>query len=736
MKKPAIAYWATGRASGRVRLGPYLSICGRSMKQLMIVLVAMFSLGIASVASGKTYDVKQYGAKGDGKTDDTAAISRVIMEAAGTGATVFFPAGTYLVVNLPVASKITLAGDPEKRAILKLNHQAIQRRGCIIAYSGEKYIDQLVIRDLKFDGSRHDIPEEKLAQLVNIFRLRDSQVINCEFYDGKGGAIFQRGVSNLKLENCTVRDSDSIGFYIQNGNNVTLVNCHSIRNESAYGIFEIDYLTLKGCTGKYSTSGQIQIDASRHVKYIDCVSAYNRGQGFNIMASHFRKGAPPHDVLYENCIAHDNGEVGFNMCGAHNVTLRNCKSYNNGHAGVAMATVDELKTGELMGSVAVTGCEIRDNGMEAILVNGARNCEFSGNVISGNGGAKSGAYNAISINEAGKKSKAKGYLSIGIRVAGNEFTRNRQSAHPFLVGSSSKSEHVTVISDVVSENQVSLKGPDSELMRVSRESVTAKLAEVEKRDRHILDNLPEEKRVVVIEGAHKDWFADRAYPGFEGIELSDMKQKLVMKAWKGEDAQNYKRDRDALRKKFKALPEGIPERDALEKEYNELVSQRGAVYRQRVKEILGEELFKQYLENLAQLEQGTAGRTTARKSARKVTPKEREQPRATTTVTVRKAPERSAQSTISEVKEKLRTTTSVNIGTVKLSIFAEWVRRKAGLKVTVRTADVSLTGERHVKQPMGVIIRKTMEKNGLSCGYSKDDGMVFYKKSTRTATSK
>ena len=74
--------------------------------KLMIILVAILSLGFANVTFGKTYDVKKYGAKGDGKTDDTEAISSVIMEAAGTGGTVFFPAGTYLVLNLPVASKM------------------------------------------------------------------------------------------------------------------------------------------------------------------------------------------------------------------------------------------------------------------------------------------------------------------------------------------------------------------------------------------------------------------------------------------------------------------------------------------------------------------------------------------------------------------------------------------------------------------------------------------------------
>src|SRR5579883_3358932 len=42
------------------------------------------------------YNVKQYGAKGDGTTDDTAAIQAAI-SAASTGGVIFLPVGSYLI---------------------------------------------------------------------------------------------------------------------------------------------------------------------------------------------------------------------------------------------------------------------------------------------------------------------------------------------------------------------------------------------------------------------------------------------------------------------------------------------------------------------------------------------------------------------------------------------------------------------------------------------------------------
>jgi polygalacturonase len=65
----------------------------------------------ASVASTRVlvYDVRAFGAKGDGKTLDTRAINQAIEAAAAAGGgTVDFPAGTYLSVSIRLRSNITL----------------------------------------------------------------------------------------------------------------------------------------------------------------------------------------------------------------------------------------------------------------------------------------------------------------------------------------------------------------------------------------------------------------------------------------------------------------------------------------------------------------------------------------------------------------------------------------------------------------------------------------------------
>ena len=68
------------------------------MRNSMIRLLALglFCTGWAVAAASTNFDVKAYGATGDGRTLDTDAINRAIEAAsAAGGGTVFLPAGTY-----------------------------------------------------------------------------------------------------------------------------------------------------------------------------------------------------------------------------------------------------------------------------------------------------------------------------------------------------------------------------------------------------------------------------------------------------------------------------------------------------------------------------------------------------------------------------------------------------------------------------------------------------------------
>ena len=79
------------------------------MKKIGLIIFALFLNVTLFAQSGIYFNVKDYGAKGDGQTIDTKAIDAAIDAASEAGGgTVFFPAGRYLSFTLHLKSFVTL----------------------------------------------------------------------------------------------------------------------------------------------------------------------------------------------------------------------------------------------------------------------------------------------------------------------------------------------------------------------------------------------------------------------------------------------------------------------------------------------------------------------------------------------------------------------------------------------------------------------------------------------------
>jgi polygalacturonase len=79
-------------------------------------IFAMALTLLPAVLQAAPFDVKAYGAKGDGKTPDRDSINKTIQAAAAAGGgTVYFPAGTYLTGSIQLRSNITLQFEPGTR---------------------------------------------------------------------------------------------------------------------------------------------------------------------------------------------------------------------------------------------------------------------------------------------------------------------------------------------------------------------------------------------------------------------------------------------------------------------------------------------------------------------------------------------------------------------------------------------------------------------------------------------
>ena len=88
--------------------------------------------------------VKDFGAIGDGTTNDTSAFDSAIAAASINKQTIFIPAGTYLVDRIDLQSNVSLLGEPG--SVLKRNDNIILG----IAYDAAT-VDNVRIENIAFE---------------------------------------------------------------------------------------------------------------------------------------------------------------------------------------------------------------------------------------------------------------------------------------------------------------------------------------------------------------------------------------------------------------------------------------------------------------------------------------------------------------------------------------------------------------------------------------------------------
>lgn len=135
-------------------------------------------------------NVRDQGAKGDGTTDDTAAIQAAV-DAAGAGGTVYFPPGTYLCRRIIGTGKsnITLHG-VRGASILLYNPTGAGAVDPIIGWNlatkPATNDRNITIRDITFSGTGALNPNQALLHMSAIDGLT---VHNCEFLNMQGDGI-------------------------------------------------------------------------------------------------------------------------------------------------------------------------------------------------------------------------------------------------------------------------------------------------------------------------------------------------------------------------------------------------------------------------------------------------------------------------------------------------------------------------------------------------------------------
>ncbi|KYD05271.1 peptidase G2 autoproteolytic cleavage domain-containing protein [Bacillus atrophaeus] len=287
----------------------------------------------------RSVNVKDFGAKGDGVTDDTKAFNDAF---ASGKREVFVPPGTYMVQGLKIPSYTKIYG-VGFQSIIKL-HSTAAGTACVITNSdysnGNEYIS---IEDLDLDWNRSKadnkisngtnancigIVNSKFVRIKNV-NARNAGVhgfdVSSPIWNSSsdGADYYQpKGSKYVWIENCTATNYGDDGFTTHYSEYIFITNCYAYEgNGSAHP------------NGSQNSNGFEIDDGSKNVWLVNCYS-YKNCRGFEVKA-HNRAPAA-RNVNLINCYsendirAFDFRHIGFHLASepistsAYNINAVNC----------------------------------------------------------------------------------------------------------------------------------------------------------------------------------------------------------------------------------------------------------------------------------------------------------------------------------------------------------------------------------------------------------------------------
>ncbi|MBZ0321195.1 MAG: right-handed parallel beta-helix repeat-containing protein [Anaerolineae bacterium] len=294
-------------------------------------------------------NVRDFGAIGNGETDDTAAIQLAIDSVAIQGGIVNIPAGVYLIsAPIVVRSNVSVMGNGIGNSVLKVpdNHNG-ELFGILRTPFGESTVN-VYIANLTLDGNREN---------------------------QSGGEHF--------------------GFYcgVEPGNPASDFDIHVERVEAhhftGYGFDPHEITTrlyLISCISHHNGLDGFTLDSVVDSVISGCISYENDRHGFNIVTD-------TRFCLFQNCVVHGNRQNGFTIQnGSHLNQISNNMIYGNHSDGIYMAGVVDN---------TIINNYVTENLAYGIRVRGCPRTSIVGNRLHSNSQRGNEQYNEIQLDDDG-----------------------------------------------------------------------------------------------------------------------------------------------------------------------------------------------------------------------------------------------------------------------------------------------------------------------------------------------
>jgi hypothetical protein len=249
-----------------------------------IVTQASISQSVPSV----TLSVKNFGAMGDGVTDDTKAIQTTIdTVTAQGGGTVFFPPGTYKVLIQPQTSRsltihknIVLKGEGAQKSTIKLGDRQGNYQAILAGASLSSDLSNFSVQNLAIDAnakqnpiqSEEDFKVDQDRFVLRIYVGRNIRVENCHFKNIKNINVLTLN-NDLEVSDVLIQNNhfDGIGGGSFDHDHSTLY-IHGKRSIIANNTF----VSTHG-PGTYGARAAIEIHGDEHQVLDNKISGYTYG---------------------------------------------------------------------------------------------------------------------------------------------------------------------------------------------------------------------------------------------------------------------------------------------------------------------------------------------------------------------------------------------------------------------------------------------------------------------------
>jgi polygalacturonase len=275
-----------------------------------------FVISLPAADGSKVFDVRQFGAKGDGKTLDTAAIQKALDECGkAAGGTVKFPRGTYLSQPITLRTKTTVLFDAGATLLACTNQSDFMKvpgdwlkakgGGDFIPFIGGKDLTDVTFTGkgtIDGNGAVWWEEAEKARQKVSGYTLPRPNLI-----------VLTR-CKNVRLENLTVQNSPKFHFVPTECEGVVISNVTILAPVHAANTDAID---PSSCKNVLITKCRIDVGDDNVA-----IKAGKKVEGREFACE---------DITVTDCtFLHGHGmSIGSETAGSvRNVTVRNCTFEN------------------------------------------------------------------------------------------------------------------------------------------------------------------------------------------------------------------------------------------------------------------------------------------------------------------------------------------------------------------------------------------------------------------------